>query len=82
MARKSRNETNCRNVSSKDGSFTPHIPKETANRITRYCKITNQNKTKFVDKCMKECLDALEREILGNLSKEELIDLLIKKEGF
>jgi len=78
MANRTRKENNLRNTTSKDGSFSPHISHQTAERIRKYCKLTNQNKTKFVEQCCNERLDVLEVEQLQKLSKEELIKLIIK----
>lgn len=77
--RKDRIETNCRNVRSKDGSFSPHIGKTTAERLARYCRLKNINKTKFVEQCINERLDGLEREYYETLSKDELIGLIMNK---
>lgn len=71
--RKKRNEENFRNTSSADGSFSPHISIKTSKRIHDYCKRTNQNKTRFVEKCINERLDVLEDEYLESLSREDLI---------
>lgn len=77
--RKDRTETNCRNVKSKDGSFSPHIGKATAERLAKYCHLRNINKTKFVEQCINERLDDLEREYYESLTKEDLISLIINK---
>lgn len=78
-ARRERVENNCRNVSSKDGGFSPHIGKATAERLTKYCRNANMNRTKFVEKCINERLDVLENEYYFSLSKEELVALLVKR---
>lgn len=76
--RKQRTESNHRRTtSSKDGRFSPHIGKNVAERIERYCRQTNQNKTKFVEKCCMERLDVLEKDLLMNLSKEDLIEMIM-----
>lgn len=74
--RKTRNENKCRNVSSKDGTFSPHLSKKTSERIERFCKINNLNKTKFVERCCDERLDVLETEMLDTLTKEQLIEMV------
>ena len=74
--RKKRNEESYRNTLSADGSFSPHISIKTSKRISAYCKLTNQNKTKFVEKCCNERLDVLETEYLISLSKEDLISII------
>lgn len=76
MAR-TRNEKNHRNTHSKDGSFSPHISTKVAQRIDRYCRATNQNKTKFVEMCCTSKLDVLETEFLASLSKEAVIKLYL-----
>ena len=77
--RKKRVEDNCRNTKSKDGGFSPRIGKATAERLTKYCNIINMNRTKFVENCINERLDALEGEYYNSLTKEELIQLLTKR---
>ena len=77
--RKEREETNCRNVKSKDGSFSPHISKQTAERMAKYCHLTNINKTKFVERCINERLDDLEKEYYEALTKDDLIALIMNK---
>lgn len=74
--RKERIEENCRNVKSKDGTYSPHIGKATAERLTKYCHNVKANRTKFVEKCINERLDVLENEYYESLSKEELINML------
>lgn len=77
MERK-RNEEKYRNVKSKDGTFSPHIGKQTTERLTKYCHIKNINRTKFVEMCINERLDVLERDFYESLTKDELIDLILK----
>lgn len=73
-----RNERSFRNRSSKDGTYSPHIGGPTTERLTKYCKETNQNRTRFVEKCINERLDVLETEFYQALSKEQLIEMLMK----
>ena len=75
---RTRIETGYRKVSSASGDFSPHISKKTNERITRYCKMQNINKTKFVEECCNKRLDILEREALEAKSKEELIAMLME----
>lgn len=77
--RKEREENNCRNVSSKDGTFSPHIGRQTAERLAKYCHLVNVNKTKFVEQCINERLNELEKEYYEALSKDDLIALLMNK---
>ena len=74
-----RNETNFRNMPSKDGRFSPHLSKRTSERLTRYCKSTDQNKTKFAEKCINDTLDLLEIDLLQSKTKEELIYMLLDR---
>lgn len=74
-----RNEIQFRNTTAKSGEFSCRIPKEVAARITRYCKSINMNRTKFVTDIVSKSLDELEKEQLANLSKEQLIELLLAK---
>lgn len=75
--RKDRIDENCRNSRSKDGTFSPHISKTTAERLTKYCRLKNLNRTKFVEQCVNDRLTVLEREFYENLSKDELINIII-----
>ena len=77
--RKERVEQNCRNVASKDGTFSPHINKTTTERLTKYCHLINKNKTHFVEQCINVCLDKLEPQYYEQLSKEDLINIILKK---
>lgn len=80
--RKSRVETEYRHTCAKDGGITVHICRDIAERVRRYCQLTNQNKTMFVVRCVKERLDELEEklaeEILREKTKDELIQMIIK----
>lgn len=75
--RKERTEKTCRKTTSKDGTFNPRINKNTAERVIKYCLLKNINKTKFVEQCINERLDVLEREFYESLSKDELINMII-----
>lgn len=61
----------------KDGGFCPHLESPIAKRIDRYCRVNNLNKTKFVTECLDAQLRILEKDIYKDMSKEELIDLLL-----
>jgi hypothetical protein len=65
------------NSKSKDGSLSAHISNKTAERLTRYCKATNQNRIHFIENCINARLDVLERDLLITKTKEELIDLIL-----
>lgn len=75
---RTRNETGYRKVVSSNGGFSPHISKKTNERITRYCKKNNLNKTKFVEQCCNERLDVLEKMMLSEMTKEELISMIME----
>lgn len=75
--RKERTEVGCRNAKSKDGTFSPHISKTTTERLTKFCHIKDINRTKFVEQCINDRLDVLEREFYEGLTKDELIDLIL-----
>ena len=77
MATRNRVENGCRGTQSKDGTFSPHISKNTTERLARYCSLRNLNKTKFVEQCINRMLDQLEAEYYESLSKEELISLIL-----
>lgn len=74
-----REENTFRSISSKTGGFTAHLSKTTAQRINHYCKTTNQNRTKFVEKCINDMLDRLEMELYETMSKEDLIQIILHK---
>ena len=76
--RKTRNESKFRNVESQNGEFSCKIDKKTTGRITRYCKLNNLNRTKFVIEILNERLDQLERDQLQGMSKDELINLIME----
>lgn len=60
----------------RNGEFSPRFDRKTAERIWRYCKAKDLNKTHFVIACVNERLDTLEDEMLEALSKEELIKMI------
>lgn len=43
-----------KNYESSDGSFTCHINKDNNRMLTLYCKFSNQNKTKYVNKLIEK----------------------------
>ena len=79
MSTRTRSETSCRDTKSKDGTFSPHLNKATSERLTKYCKISEQNRTKFVEFCVNAQLDILEKEFLMSKSQEELIEMILSK---
>ena len=74
-----RNTDGYRNTLSRDGSFSPRLSQMTTRRLMRYCESQNFNKTKFVEDCVNERLDVLERETLNSMPKEMLVELLMSK---
>lgn len=60
----------------RNGEFSPRFDRKTAERIWRYCKAKDLNKTHFVIACVNERLDTLEDEMLEALSREELIKMI------
>lgn len=74
-----RNETAFRNASSQDGTFSPHLNKTTSERLSKYCRMSNQNRTRFVEHCVNKQLDLLEKEFFLSKSKEELVEMLLSK---
>lgn len=62
----------------KDGGFCPHLDAGVTSRLIRYCKATNQNKTRFVENCIEAQLDILEKEVLASYTKEQLIEMILQ----
>ena len=75
--RKTRTEIGYRATTQKRGGFAPHLPDDVTKRIVRYCKATNQNKTRFVTDCVNSQLDILEKQAFSSYTKEELIEILL-----
>ena len=78
---RSRFESNYRKTSTKDGCFSPKLSQKISKRIIRYCERQDINKTKFVEDCVAERLDVLERESLNGMSKEMLIEMILANKG-
>lgn len=72
-----RNEDGYRNTPTKDGCFSPKLSRKVTKRIIRYCEQQDINKTKFVENCVAERLDTLEREALISMPKEMLIEMIL-----
>ena len=77
MPVRNRVENGCRGTQSKDGTFSPHIGRATAERLSKYCSLRNINKTRFVEQCINKALDQLETEYYKSLSKEELVSIIL-----
>lgn len=78
--RKPRVEDGYRNSKSKDGTISFTVGKPLADRIRKYCKRHDTNKTKFAEACINVQLSMLELKDYESYSKEELIALLMEKE--
>ena len=74
-----RNETSFRNAKSQDGTFSPHLNKTTSERLSKYCRMSDQNRTKFVEYCINAQLDILEKDFYLSKTKEELVEILLSK---
>lgn len=75
--RKQREENNYREVTSKNGEYSARIPKELNARISRYCKAKDINKKKYLVELVEEGHAKRERDFYENLSKEELVAILL-----
>lgn len=49
--------------------------------IKNYCQMTKTSVSVFVEGCCKKYLEEEQKELLNSLSKEELINLILKKKG-
>lgn len=63
----------------KSGGFVPHLDESITKRINRYCKVKNLNRTAFVAECVSKYLDECEKLIYEQMTREELIELLLNK---
>ena len=77
--KRTRNETKFRATESKDGRFSPKLDKATSERFIRYCKMMDLNKTITASTAINYWLDAEERKALEEKSKEELIELILRR---
>ena len=64
--------------SSSESGYSAHLSKATSERMYAYCKNKNLNRKKFVEQCINKELDVLERQFYESLSKEELINMILK----
>lgn len=72
---KKRTELGYRDTQNKDGGIQTKFEMAVAQRVIKYCKKHNLNKTRFVESCVVEKLDYLEKQELMEKSKEELIEM-------
>ena len=74
-----RNETKYRAIRSKDGKYSPKLDRATSDRFIRYCEMMNVNKSTTVAEAVNYYLDTVERRTLEEKSKEELIEMLLRR---
>ena len=77
--RKNRIESRFRNVKSENGVYSCKIDASTAERVARYCKKFDINKSKFVADIINEKMDVLEKNMLEQMTMEDLF-LMVSKE--
>ena len=70
------------NTTSKDDTISCRIiDVELAKQIKEHCKLTNRNVSRFVEDCVRKCLENAYEEYLLTLPKEELIKMITEKKG-
>ena len=74
-----RNETKFRGVVAKDGRYSPKLDKATSARLIRYCGIMNVSKAVTAAEAINFYLDNVEREALNAKTKDELIEILLRR---
>lgn len=74
-------EKGYRATANKDGEISTRIEKNLAERVRLHCQRNNLSKTKFVNECVQMRMDNIEREMMEQMSKEELIRIIEKKNG-
>lgn len=78
MMEKQKKNFKYKETKSETGQLHVHINQKLSARIADYCKRTNQNKTRFVETCVREVLEKAERKYYEQLSHEEVLDEFIK----
>ena len=76
---RTRNEKKCRSVISKDRRYSPKLNEATSTRFIRYCELMNVNKAMTAAEAINYYLDAVERKALESKSKEELIEIVLRR---
>ena len=76
---RTRNEEKCRTNVAKDGRYSPKIDKTTTERLFRYCRMMDVNKNAFVTEAVNYRLNEVERKSLEEKSKDELIEMLLRR---
>lgn len=68
-----------KNTHSKDGTINVRIDGDLANKLRAYGKTVNENASTIANKAVKEYLDNEQARMLEQMSKEDLIKLLLNK---
>lgn len=66
-------------TASKDGSINVRITGDLANKLKAYGKSVNENASTIAHKAIKEYLDNEQLRLLEQMSKEDLIKMLLNK---
>ena len=74
-----RNENKYRKSEPKSGKYSAKIDKPTSERLVRYCEMNDLNKVETTSVAINYYLDKMERVSLEEKSKEELIELLLRR---
>lgn len=72
-------ENRCRKALSQDGTYSPKLNPTVSERLIRFCIMADTNKVKFVENAVSAALDQAEKELLESKTKEELIELLLRR---
>lgn len=78
---KVRIEKGYRATTNKDGEISVRIEKNLAERVRLHCQMNNLSKTKFVNECVQMRMDNIKREMMEQMTKEELIEMIEKQSG-
>ena len=68
-----------KNTHSKDGTINVRIDGDLANKLRAYGKTVNENASTIANKAVKEYLDNEQARMLEQMSKEDLIKLLLNR---
>ena len=68
-----------KNTHSKDGTINVRIDGDLANKLRAYGKTVNENASTIANKAVKEYLDKEQARMLEQMSKEDLIKLLLNR---
>ena len=78
---KVRIENGYRETKNRDGEIHTVIKKVLAERVILHCKRHNLSKTQFINECVEMRMDNIEREMMEQMTKEELIEMIEKQNG-